>query len=147
MRVIYGVGDWLRNSGRGSAEEAWEVYKVKRVVGWHVIGFGWSYSRGCVGLWKWRVRGFLGCSLDWRGCGIGHYRGGCVCIGEGGGSGWGFELDAGACVVLWGVCAEERRKLWSVLEEDCVGWGEKLVVLLGNSYTNPTETPSTPYTT
>ena len=32
--------------------------------------------------------------------------------------------------------AEERRKLWSVLEEDCVGWGEmaegeKLVVLLG----------------
>ena len=35
-----------------------------------------------------------------------------------------------------GVYVEERRKLCSVLEEDCVGWGEmvegeKLVVLLG----------------
>ena len=65
-------------------------------------------------------------------------------------SGWSNRNVAGTCVLCCmdeeedvehvllrcGAYAEERRKLWSVLEEDCVGWeemaeGEKLVVLLG----------------
>ena len=65
-------------------------------------------------------------------------------------SGWSNGNVAGTCVLCCmdeeedvehvllrcGAYAEERRKLWSVLEEDCVGWGEmaegeKLVVLLG----------------
>ena len=62
-------------------------------------------------------------------------------------SGWSDRNVVGTCVLCCmdeeehvllrcGAYAEERRKLWSVLEEDCVGWGEmaegeKLVVLLG----------------